>query len=75
MTRKTDSPEVWAEHIVTKDDAIKYALCIDEAVTDTEGLAALDEAMMVLEVRADDPEPYTIMRAAIALRLEDLEAR
>jgi len=64
----------WAERIVTTNDAILVAAWIDEQ-TDRAGLAEFDEGMLVLEARADDPEPFIVVRAAVAERLEALERR
>jgi hypothetical protein len=63
----------WGERISTLDDALLVAAWIDEELTDSAALAELDDALLVLEARADDPGPFTLVRAAIRMRLQDLE--
>ena len=63
----------WGARISNLDDALLVAAWIDGELTDLAVLADFDEAMLVLEARADDPAPFTYIRAAVRLRLEDLE--
>lgn len=72
----TDPPCRWAEHVVTIDDVAFWALYFDDCVHSIPALEELDEVFMLLEARAEEPEnreTYTHMRAAIALRIGELE--